>query len=89
MLRFVRRARSLGFSVQDVGALLALWSDEHRQSMSVKRLVERHLQEIEHKIDALDSLRRALQPLVDRCHGDHEPDCPILEDLASPSYEAR
>ncbi len=82
-LRFVRRARDLGFSVKDVGNLLALWADDSRASAEVKELAKRHLQEIEAKIAGLNELRNTMKNLIDCCHGDQRPDCPILENLAA------
>ena len=87
MLRFVRRARDLGFAVRDVGELLALWADETRASSSVKALANRHLDEIERKIKELKTLRGTLRQLVARCHGDEQPGCPILDDLAGQDEE--
>jgi MerR family transcriptional regulator, copper efflux regulator len=81
-LRFVQRARSLGFSVKDVGALLALWSDSARASAEVKALAGDHVKEIDRKLAELRSMRRTLVDLMERCHGDERPDCPILDDLA-------
>jgi MerR family copper efflux transcriptional regulator len=81
-LRFVQRARGLGFSVGDVGKLLALWRDRQRSSAQVKALAQRHVAEIDHKIAELQAMRDTLVHLVERCHGDDRPDCPILEDLA-------
>ena len=83
LLRFVKRARDLGFSVEQVGALLALWADEKRESAEVKKLAVTHLEEIERKIVALEELRNTMRTLIECCHGDERPDCPILEDLAS------
>ncbi len=80
--RFVQRARELGFSLADVGELLALWRDKSRASADVKSMAIRHVAEMEKRIADLDSLRRTLVDLTDRCHGDDRPDCPILEDLA-------
>jgi MerR family copper efflux transcriptional regulator len=82
-LRFISRARSLGFSVKEVGALLTLWHDKHRASHDVKALALRHVEEIDRKVAALQSMRRTLVGLAEQCHGDGRPDCPILEDLAS------
>lgn len=82
-LRFIARARSLGFSVEDVGQLLALWHDRARASGDVKRLAEEHIAEIERKIAELEAMRGTLRDLVGRCAGDDRPDCPILEGLAS------
>ncbi len=83
LLRFVKRARDLGFSVEKVGNLLALWADEDRASADVKKLAQAHLREIEKKISGLQDLRSTMRSLVDRCHGDDRPDCPILQDLAA------
>jgi Cu(I)-responsive transcriptional regulator len=82
VLRFIRRARSLGFTVQDCRELLSLYTDQQRSSRSVRTVAIRRLGEIERKLAELQSLRDALTDLVDRCHGDHRPDCPILADLA-------
>jgi len=81
-LQFVQRARRLGFSVKEVARLLALWRDKTRASGEVKALTLRHVTEIDAKIAELRSLRATLVDLAERCHGDHRPDCPILEDLA-------
>ncbi len=81
-LRFVQRARSLGFSVADVGKLLELWHDKQRTSAQVKALATRHVKEIDLKIAELRAMRDALDDLIQRCHGDDRPDCPILKDLA-------
>ena len=82
-LSFVQRARGLGFSVKEVSALLALWRDDRRASADVKALSERHVVDIDHKISELQAMRRTLVDLIERCHGDHRPDCPILDDLAA------
>jgi MerR family copper efflux transcriptional regulator len=81
-LRFVRRARDLGFSVTQLAELLALWSDGHRASADVKHIARQHIAELEHKIQELRAMKDALKHLAEHCHGDHRPDCPILEDLA-------
>ena len=82
-LRFIHRARSLGFSVKEVGDLLALWRDRKRASQQVREVAKRHIDDIERKIAELQSMRATLNTLVAKCHGDDRPDCPILEDLAS------
>jgi len=84
-LRFVRRARDLGFSMKEIGTLLGLWSKQRRASADVKRLAQRHVAELDGKIAALQSMRATLQDLAHHCHGDLRPDCPILDDLAHPS----
>jgi len=82
VLRFVKRARDLGFPVQEVAELLALWSNRKRASSVVKRLAERHIARIERKLAELESLRDVLLDLSHRCHGDARPDCPIIAALA-------
>ncbi len=81
-LRFVQRARSLGFSVDDVGSLLALWQDRHRSSAEVKALARRRVEDIDRKLAELAEMRATLTDLMQRCHGDQRPDCPILSGLA-------
>lgn len=85
VLRFIQRARSLGFSVRDVGGLLALWRDRGRASAEVRALAVEHIRAIDTKLEELRSVRRTLTALVDRCHGDDRPDCPILDSLAGSS----
>ena len=81
MLRFIRRARDLGFSVAEISDLLGLWRDETRQSAEVKRLAQGHIDELEKKIKDLQDMARTLTVLVNACHGDHRPHCPILQSL--------
>ena len=81
-LRFVQRARGLGFSVKEVARLLGLWQDRRRASAEVRRLALDHIAEIDGKIAELEGMRRTLVHLTQRCHGDDRPDCPILDDLA-------
>jgi MerR family copper efflux transcriptional regulator len=81
-LRFLQRARGLGFSVEDCRALLSLYEDKHRASAEVKSIAANHLHAIEAKIAELQNLRRTLAHLVDHCAGDDRPDCPIIDDLA-------
>jgi MerR family copper efflux transcriptional regulator len=81
-LRFVRRARSLGFSMHEITALLALWQDPHRASRDVKRLAQARIAELERKIAELQAMQRTLRDLAGRCHGDMRPQCPVLDDLA-------
>ena len=81
-LRFVQRARKLGFSVKDVGNLLTLWRDKNRASADVKKFALDHIRDIESRIEELDSIRQTLVSLTNHCHGDERPDCLILEDLA-------
>jgi MerR family copper efflux transcriptional regulator len=82
VLRFVNKARLLGFPLKDVTQLLSLWQDRGRSSAEVKALTEGHIAGIEQRIEELQSVRRTLLDLSRRCHGDTRPDCPILDDLA-------
>jgi len=81
-LRFIQRARSLGFAVKDVAGLLALWRDRGRASADVRRIAQEHVRAVETKIAELESMRRTLTELIERCHGDDRPDCPILDGIA-------
>ncbi len=76
------RARALGFTIEDCRTLLSLYEDENRESMQVKAVAEEHLRQIEEKIEKLQSMRTTLTDLVEKCAGDHRPDCPILADLS-------
>ena len=80
-LRFIRRARGLGFSIDEIGTLLGLWRNQRRASKEVKRLALKHIAELDHKIEELQSVRAALADLAAHCHGDARPECPILDDL--------
>jgi len=81
-LRFLGRARSLGFSIEDCRQLLSLYEDSSRASADVKTLAISHLEEVDRKLAELNGLRKTLSDLVHNCHGDDRPDCPILEGLA-------
>ncbi|WP_103103072.1 Cu(I)-responsive transcriptional regulator [Pseudomonas sp. LFM046] len=82
-LAFIKRSRDLGFSLEEVGRLLELWQDRQRASADVKALARDHIEALNRKIAELAGLRDTLQELVDHCHGDQRPDCPILKDLES------
>ena len=82
-LRFVRRARDLGFSTAEIAALLALWRDRSRASAGVKAVALAHVRDLRRRIDELESMARTLTDLAERCCGDDRPDCPILDDLAA------
>ncbi|GAA4225156.1 Cu(I)-responsive transcriptional regulator [Sagittula marina] len=88
-LAFLGRARALGFTIEDCRTLVALYEDEGRESAQVKHIAMEHLRQIEDKIAQLQSMRSTLNTLVHACAGDNRPDCPILEDLAQTSPEAR
>lgn len=81
-LRFIKRARELGFSMAEIGNLVGLWHDQARASSEVKRVAQQHLIELENRIQAMQDMRRTLQKLVQSCQGDDRPDCPILDNLA-------
>ena len=81
-LRFIKRARALGFSMPQIKELLGLWRNKARSSASVKKVAGKHLEELHRKIDELKSMASTLEHLIHHCHGDDRPACPILEDLA-------
>lgn len=84
MLSFVRRARSLGFSMKEIKKLVSLWRNRSRASSEVKALTLAHIKKLEEKITNLQAIRSTLLNLAKNCHGDERPSCPILEDLSSP-----
>lgn len=81
-LKFIHRARKLGFSVEDIQKLLSLWRDRKRASADVKKLALTHVHEIEARIRELESMKHAVLHLAEGCHGDDRPECPILDELA-------
>ena len=83
LLRFIRRARDLGFSLAEIRTLVGLWGNRRRASADVKRLATKHVAELDAKIAEMQAMRRTLVNLAEHCHGDDRPDCPILDDLAS------
>jgi MerR family transcriptional regulator, copper efflux regulator len=82
-LRFIRQARRLGFLVDDIRKLLALWHDRSRASAEVKSIALEHVTELDRRIAELTQMRDTLAHLANHCHGDDRPDCPIIESLAS------
>ena len=84
VLRFVRRARDLGFSVAEIDGLLQLWRDRNRHSADVKRIALDHIADLRRKIAEMEQMAATLEHLASCCSGDHRPDCPILSDLESP-----
>jgi MerR family transcriptional regulator, copper efflux regulator len=81
-LRFIKRARLLGFPVKQIELLLGLWNDRQRSSAEVKALAQAHAAELRSRIAEMQAMQRTLESLARNCHGDHRPDCPILDDLA-------
>lgn len=81
-LRFVRRARDLGFAAGDTAALLALWRDGARPSREVKRLAEGHIAVLEQRMAEMAEMTATLRRLAESCRGDETSSCPILDDLA-------
>jgi MerR family copper efflux transcriptional regulator len=81
-LRFISQARDLGFSVEQMGDLLALWRDRSRASADVKAIALSHIEALEAKARALQAMSNTLRHLADSCHGDDRPDCPIIEGFA-------
>lgn len=81
MLRFIRRARDLGFAAVEIADLLDLWRDRTRHSADVKAIATTHIGALRERIDSLNEMVGTLQTLVDCCAGDDRPDCPILEDF--------
>ncbi len=85
MLRFIRRARDLGFAVEGIRELLGLWRDQSRHSADVKRLAMTHVTDLRRKIAELEDMAATLEPLARACHGNDRPDCPILSELEAPA----
>lgn len=83
-LRFIKRARTLGFSIEDIRQLLGLWQNRSRSSAAVKSISRKHVQELKQRIAQMQSMVDTLEHLAEHCHGDHRPECPILDDLATP-----
>src|SRR5690606_32524150 len=82
MLRFIKRSRDLGFSLDRIRQLMRLWQDTHRKSSDVKRLAQHYVKELDDDIAKLQSIRDQITLLSACCHGDNRPDCPILDNLA-------
>jgi MerR family copper efflux transcriptional regulator len=81
-LRFIKRSRDLGFSIERIKTLLGLWGDRSRKSADVKKLARQYIGELDRDIEKLQSIRDELQHLAECCHGDQRPECPILDELA-------
>lgn len=81
-LRFIKRARDLGFSMAEIAELVGLWQNRRRASANVRRIAQKHADELAQRIQAMQSMQRTLKHLIHCCQGDERPDCPILDDLA-------
>lgn len=81
-LQFIKRGRDLGFSMAEIAELVGLWHNRKRASANVKRIAQRHLDDLAQRIEAMQAMQRTLVSLLDHCRGDERPDCPILDDLA-------
>jgi Cu(I)-responsive transcriptional regulator len=81
-LRFIRRARDLGFSMAEIAELLKLWQNKRRASADVKRIALAHADDLRRRIEEMEAMKRTLERLAECCQGDHRPDCPILDELA-------
>jgi MerR family copper efflux transcriptional regulator len=88
-LRFIRRARDLGLSMDRIKLLVGLWQDRERPSREVKRIALAHVAELRSKIDELTAMCSTLEELAHACNGDKRPECPILQDLAAGSTSVR
>jgi Cu(I)-responsive transcriptional regulator len=83
-LRFIRRARDLGFAMKEIGALLGLRNSQHRASSDVKKVAARHIRQLDERIHELQVMRDTLVQIAGHCHGDERADCPILQQLSDP-----
>jgi len=81
-LQFIKRGRDLGFSMVEIAELVGLWHNRQRASASVKRIAQKHVNDLTQRIEAMQAMQRTLHSLLDHCQGDERPDCPILDDLA-------
>jgi MerR family transcriptional regulator, copper efflux regulator len=81
-LRFIKRARDLGFAMGEIGELVDLWQNRRRTSASVRRVAQKHSEDLAQRIAAMQEMQKTLQHLIHCCHGDERPECPILEELA-------
>ncbi len=81
-LQFIKRGRELGFSMAEIAELVGLWHNRSRASASVKRIAQKHVDDLTQRIEAMQAMQRTLASLLKSCHGDSRPDCPILDDLA-------
>jgi MerR family copper efflux transcriptional regulator len=81
-LQFIKRSRDLGFSMAGIAELVSLWHNRRRASASVKRIAQKHVDDLTQRIASMQAMQRTLSSLIRHCHGDERADCPILDDLA-------
>ena len=86
-LRFIRRARAVGFSIAEIRQLLSLWQDRNRPARDVHQLASAHLDDLQRRIREMQEIAATLGHLLEHCHGDDRPECPILDSLADPAQE--
>jgi MerR family copper efflux transcriptional regulator len=82
-LRFIRRGRNLGFSIEEIARLLSLWRDRQRSSREVKAIAQKHIADLDARIAEMQTMAESLRHLAAACAGDDRPDCPILKDLGA------
>ena len=87
-LRFTKRARGLGLSMAEIAEILTLWQNRRRSSADVRKIASRHLDQLNRRMVAMESMRQTLEQLVDCCEGNHRPDCPILREVQTQSVSA-
>jgi Cu(I)-responsive transcriptional regulator len=87
ILAFVRQARILGFSIEQIRELLDLWQNKRRTSRKVKELALKHIQELNDRIKELQDIQQAILQLVNNCHGDDRPECPIIDGLTNTTQQ--
>jgi MerR family transcriptional regulator, copper efflux regulator len=80
-LRFIKRSRDLGFSMAEIAELVKLWQNRRRSSADVRRIAQKHVEDLEQRLAEMAAMKRTLEHLVHCCHGDSRPDCPILDEL--------
>lgn len=86
-LKFIRRARDLGFSIVEIGQLVKLWQNRRRSSAEVRRIASRHVEDLTRKLAEMEAMKRSLEHLVHCCRGDDRPDCPILDELGTGTHQ--
>ncbi len=87
-LRFIKRARDLGFSMAEIAELVSLWQNRRRASASVRRIAQKHADDLAQRIAAMQAMQHTLTHLVHCCQGDERPECPILDDLAGNKHSS-